>query len=363
MIEPLLRVVARGALSLVQDSGRRGYQRYGVSVGGAMDQEALLLGNRLVGNGPGAAAIEVTLGGAEFEFLRPCLFAVTGADLGASLDDAPVPLWQSVCAEAGAVLAFAGPVSGLRAYLCVEGGIDTTPVLGSRSTHVGSGLGGIAGGRLEAGDVLPGGAPGPGAAPGMQVPVALRPAYLTDLVLRTMAGPQESHFSEAGVRTLYNSAYAISDRSDRQGARLDGPAIESLNGRYDIVSDAVVPGSVQVPGDGKPIILLADRQTTGGYAKIGTVASVDLPLLAQAPPGAAVRFVPISVAESQASAKARRLALQTTEFEMVSPGPEFSLRIGARAFSVRVQATAGRDGPLMATVDGELVEVGLQHLG
>ena len=152
---PFIRVISPGVLSLVQDQGRWGFQRFGVSVSGAMDHDSLLLGNRLVGNELGSAAVEVTFGGAEFAFDEDVFISITGADLSATIDGTPAPLWESFLAPAGSALSFGAPVNGMRAYLCAAGGIESETVLGSRSTHVASALGGIDGGALKAGDELP----------------------------------------------------------------------------------------------------------------------------------------------------------------------------------------------------------------
>jgi antagonist of KipI len=350
---PGLKVITPGLRSLVQDTGRTGYQRYGVSVSGAMDGEALLLGNRLAGNDHGAAAVEVTIGGAEFEFLQSLVFAVTGADLGATLDGIPVPVWESLIAPPGAVLRFSGPVSGVRAYVCVAGGIATEPALGSRSTHAGSRLGGLDGGQLKPGDIMPVG-PARQAVAGLRVPAPLLREHSQGIALRTVPGGQAEAFSGRGIETFYGSEYAVTERSDRQGVRLDGPVIESASGRYDIVSDAVVRGAVQVPGDGKPIVLMADRQTTGGYAKIAVVASVDLPLVAQAAPGTKLRFTQIGLAEAQRLARLRRAALRDAKLEMTDRAIRVSLKVGGEDVAFRLAAGEGEavQGAVAASRDG-----------
>ena len=338
----LLRIIATGPLCLVQDSGRTGFQKLGVSVSGAADIDALNAANRLVGNDPKAAAIEILLGGAEFEFVQTTVFALTGAETGASLDGVPLGRNISYSAHPSAqlILGMAGPGQGLRAYLAVAGGIETPRVLGSRSTHVASGLGGVDGRALTAGDSLPIGEPATVVTSGYESNVA-GPASTSQefsetpaLRVRVVLGPQDDNFSETGIRTFLKATYVVTDQSDRQGLRLDGPEIESRTGRYDIVSDAVVNGSIQVPGDGKPIVLLADRQSTGGYAKIATVASVDLPKLGQAPPGASITFSAISVEEAQELLAARSKDLRESE-----PGPvvgQFSVRVDDQDVSVGV---------------------------
>ncbi len=289
-----------GVLSLVQDTGRFGYQRFGVSVSGAMDQEALMIGNMLVGDEHSAAGIEITLGGAEFEVSTETLVAITGADLSATLDGTPLPVYESFIAPAGSVIRFSGPGSGIRAYLLVRGGFDTPPALNSRATHIASGLGGLTGKPLQPGDELPIGLANEMSTIGSKIPSSIRRHYSPEVAIRVVPGPQESSFSAAGVETFYSSEYSVTDTSDRQGLRLEGPEIESSGDGYDIISDGVTAGAIQVPADGRPIILMADRQTIGGYAKIGVVATVDLPLLAQAGPGSTVRFERCTVADTQA---------------------------------------------------------------
>ena len=354
MTAGVLRVIAPGARSLIQDFGRPGFQRFGVSVSGAMDADALVLGNRLVGNPPDAAAIEVTLGGAEFEFLQDAVFALAGADFASTLDGLPIPGWQSFAGRAGARLNLGPAVSGARGYVCLAGGIATPPVLGSRSTHAASRLGGLDGLPLVAGDELPGGRPGPDAAAGLKIPDALVPRYAGELTVYVIPGPQQDAFSAAGQAALYDSHYTVTEKSDRQGIRLEGPAIESRDGRYDIVSDAVVAGSVQVPGDGQPIVLMADRQTTGGYAKIAVVRSVDLPALAQAMPGSKVRFVPTTVSDAQRAAKDRRAALRETPLELAPDAHDIPMSVAGAALRIRIAAASGEDarGTFALTLDG-----------
>ena len=357
---PGIQVISPGALSLIQDGGRRGFQRFGVSVSGAMDPYSLVLGNRLVGNQPEFAAVEVTFGSAEFAFDEDAFIAITGADLSASIDGTPAPLWESFLAQANSSLSFGAPVNGMRAYVCVAGGIASAPVLGSRSTHVASGLGGIDGGPLKAGDELPVG-PAPDERDHLRAPMDLVPVIESPVTVRVVPGPQEDAFTTAGVGTFYGSEYAVSDRSDRQGVRLEGPEIAAVNDRYDIVSDAVVFGSIQVPGDRKPIILLADRQATGGYPKIATVATVDIPKLAQAQPGAAIRFERIEVGSAQIAAREQQRRLTQTRLEDASPAKSFSLNVHGQEHDVRLAIpVVGRPRQtLQMEVDGmpELVAI------
>ena len=263
-----------GMLTTVQDGGRWGYQGKGMPVAGAMDLPSFRLGNILAGNDENEGALEVTL-------LGPTLFvaegegmaAVTGADLGFQVNGRPAPMWTAVAVGAGDVLSFSGPRSGCRAYLCLSGGVDVPPVMESRSTYTRARVGGFQGRALKKGDIVRCGEPLPlwRKCEGLVCPEALRPCYLPDAPLRVVPGPQDDLFTEKGKETFYGSDYAVSNSADRMGYRMDGPEIEHT-GAADIISDAIPLGAVQVPGHGKPIVMLADRQTTGGYTKIGVSA-------------------------------------------------------------------------------------------
>lgn len=289
-------VKTSGPLTTVQDEGRFFHQSSGIRPSGVMDVAAYEAANALVGNENGEAVLEMTFLGATLEFRSTAWFAVTGADMQAKLDGAPVERYRAIHAEAGQILAFGMAANGCRGYLAVRGGIDVPLVMGSRSTDMSAKLGGFEGRALKAGDVL-------STIPdGGWTPSDLRydlPVYESAVEVRVIPGPQEEYFTASGVGTFFSSAYEISPNSDRMGLRLEGPEIESFSGT-DIVSDGIVFGSIQVPSGGKPIILMADHQTAGGYAKIGTVLSFDLPKLAQARPGDTVRFTRISAEEAQA---------------------------------------------------------------
>ena len=285
-----------GPLTTVQDAGRFYYQSSGIRPSGVMDTDAYEAANALVGNTQGEAVLEMTFLGATLEFQTEAWFAATGADMRAKLDGVPVARYQAIHAEAGQTLAFGMAVNGCRGYFAVRGGIDVPVVMGSRSTDMSAKLGGFQGRALKAGDVLP------TLSAGDWTPSNLQhepPVYENAATVRVVPGPQEEYFTAAGLETFFSASYEISPNSDRMGLRLDGPEIESVNGT-DIVSDGIVFGSIQVPSGGKPILLMADHQTAGGYAKIGTVLSFDLPKLAQARPGDTVRFVRISAEDAQA---------------------------------------------------------------
>lgn len=286
-----------GLLTTVQDRGRFGYQKFGVPVSGAADETALRVANALVGNPQDAAGLEMTALGPQLRFLADAVVALSGAEVEADLDGRPVPRYESLRVRAGQDLDIRACTRGLRAYLAIAGGLDVPVLLGSRSTCLVAGFGGFRGRPLAAGDVLAVGPP-PRDLRGRGAPEAWRPRHESPVRLRVVLGPQEDAFSEEGRRTFLESEYRVSPQADRMGCRLEGPAV-AHTGSADIVSDWIPPGAVQVPGDGKPIILLADRQTTGGYAKIATVITPDIGLAAQLRPGEALRFRAVSVAEAQ----------------------------------------------------------------
>ncbi len=299
----VIRVLEGGISTTVQDLGRYGYQRYGVPVSGAMDPFALRVANLLVGNPEGDAGLEFTLAGARLEFLADTVAAITGADLDPRLDGRPLPMWRAVAAPAGGVLSFDEARDGVRAYLAVAGGIAVPVVLGSRSTYTRARLGGVEGRRLEGGDRLPWSSQEP--ADRVECRVFSHEGitgYGHSHPLRVVLGPQQHAFTREGIETFLSSTYTVTPMSDRIGCRLDGPTVGHV-GAADIISDGVPWGAVQVTGDGKPIVLLADRGTTGGYTKIATVISADLPALAQATPGDMVSFHSVDVEEAHRALK------------------------------------------------------------
>lgn len=314
-----IHVVASGLLSTVQDLGRTGYQHLGVPVGGVMDAFALRVANLLVGNEEGDAGLEITITGPTLRFEADALIVLAGSDPGARLEPGgALPPWRCAHAARGAKLSFAGAPSGCRAYLAVAGGIAVPPVLGSRSTLVRAALGGVAGRALREGDMLPLGAASPLAARITRTlpPAAVarwgagptaRPAYVPRAVVRLLPGAHQDALDAASRTRLHAAEFVVSPQSDRAGYRLDGPRL-ALRAPLELLSEPVVFGTVQLPPDGRPIILMADRQPTGGYPRIGEVASADLPLLAQLRPGDTVRFRPATLAQAHA---ARREAERT----------------------------------------------------
>jgi len=296
-----LEVIEPGLLTTVQDTGRRGYQRFGVPVSGAMDPLALRLANALVGNDLGEAALEMTIGGPSLRFQDERVVAVTGADLDPKLNGQSVPMWEAVLVRRGAVLHFGWRRSGCRAYLAVAGGFDVPIILGSKSTYLRGGFGGWKGRALQAGDVLPLGAAISdfGRHLGKCLSHEHVPKYEEAMVVRAVLGPQDDWFTPEAVSTFLRTRYLVSASSDRMGCRLEGRPL-TLGDRREFVSDGVALGSVQVPAGGQPIILMADRQTVGGYPKIATVISADISLVAQSFPGVThLEFVACTVEKAR----------------------------------------------------------------
>lgn len=294
----IIEVREPGLFTTVQDLGRYGYQRYGVPVSGALDLFALRVANILVGNREGVAGLEVTWLGPKLRFLADTVIALTGADLGPQLNGQPLPMWQAAAVPQGSILSFVGVQVGMRTYLAIASGIEVPLVLGSRSTYTRASLGGLEGRALRAGDRLRTPMTGPEARmAGRQIPRELVPTYGHHHTLRVVLGPHDDAFTTEGLQTFLSSSYTITPQSDRMGYRLQGPRIEHKAG-VDIISDGIPFGAVQVTGDGMPIVLLADRGTTGGYSKIATVISTDIARLAQAAPGDEVSFQTVSVEEA-----------------------------------------------------------------
>ncbi|WP_108650264.1 5-oxoprolinase subunit C family protein [Dongshaea marina] len=284
-----LEVVHPGVLSQVQDLGRFGVARAGLSQGGAMDLNAFCWGNHLLGNPIGAPQVELTLGRSVFMAHRDMLCVLTGADMHGRIGDRAIEPWQTFILRAGQQLSLGYARHGLRAYLAVEGGFEIEPVLGSCATVTRNQLGGLADGEpLQAGDRLAVG-DGHGQKAGRSVPWRYIPDYSQPLKLRVIESYQQTLFTDEEKQSFYGGEYRVSQASDRMGCRLQGPEVSAEVGG--IISEAIELGAIQFPANGQPIILLSDRQTLGGYPKLGCVARVDLPALAQAKPGDSIRFV------------------------------------------------------------------------
>lgn len=304
-----IEVLKPGAFSTFQDLGRWGTQQFGVPVSGPMDLVSHRIANRVLGNSAEEASLEITLLGPSFRFELDAVVAWCGADMSVTLDGVPVLKATATAVPAGGTLTFGRRVSGLRTYLALRGGFVLDRVLGSCSTHTRAGLGGYKGRPLRKGDQLQfnslaepdaghAGLPKRAAADSISVNAWLEAQPSADAPIRLMPGREWSQFSDDARRALFDTSWRIGAQSERMGYRLEGPALLRTT-RTDVLSEAVSFGAMQVPPDGQPIVLMADRQTTGGYPKIAQVASVDLPRLAQRAPGESVRFEPVTLDEAQ----------------------------------------------------------------
>ena len=317
----IMKVITPGPLSTVQDGGRFGYMSTGFGSGGAMDLRAMRIANILVGNNENDGVIEMTMMGMTVTFDCDCVIALTGADMQPKLIGADRQpkfeeneniMYRTIQVEAGDKLTMGAAKTGMRGYLAVAGGFDIEPVMGSFSTNLKVKLGGFQGRKLAAGDQIP----------------LRRETNLTQCghnscdpendypqvaTVRVMFGPQEDYFTDKGINTFLTARYSVSGQSDRMGVRLEGKKIENKNG-VDIISDGIAYGSVQIPASGTPIIMMADRQTTGGYAKIATVITADLYKIAQAKPGSFIRFRAVTEKEAVAALKEERSFLKQLQY-------------------------------------------------
>jgi antagonist of KipI len=296
----MIEVLKPGLFTTIQDQGRWGYQSYGVGIAGALDPFALSAANLLVENPGGAAGLEITLQGPALKFHREAAVAIAGADLDPKLEGHSIPNWACVLVPSGSTLSFKGRKSGVRAYLAVSGGIDAPRVMGSRSTYLLGKFGGLEGRALRAQDVLPIGiSSGDGQDfLGRSFPEELRPPYHKNPTLRVVLGPFDEFFSEEGKKTFFSTPYTITPQSDRMGYRLQGTPI-ARHKKEELITCGLANGTIQVPPNGQPILLLADRQTIGGYPIIATLIHADLPLVAQSAPGDELSFSPVSPEEGR----------------------------------------------------------------
>lgn len=294
-----IRVLKGGLLTTVQDLGRNGYQSQGFSVSGVMDVRSFKIANLLLDNPENEAVLEFTLIGPTLEFTSETIIAITGGDFQPTINGEPAPMYQAILMKKGDILKLGSARTGSRGYIAFSSYLKIPTVMGSRCTNLKIGLGGFKGRKLEAGDYIY-----------FRIKRRYLPYFLSrhldldefdqeKVTLRVVMGPQDDRFTAQGIETFLGSEYTVTSDFDRMGCRLDGPFISSKS-TSDIISDGIAFGSIQVPSHGKPIILLADRQTTGGYAKIATVASVDIPKLVQRKTDDKIRFKAISVEEAQA---------------------------------------------------------------
>ncbi|KXH81673.1 biotin-dependent carboxyltransferase family protein [Sporosarcina sp. HYO08] len=302
-----VQVLHPGLLTTIQDLGRFGSQQYGVIASGAMDPYSLRIANLLVGNEQGEGALEVTLMGTSLAFQQDRLIAITGGDLRATIDGERAPMWRPIVVREGSVLTFDYAVHGCRAYVAFAGGIDIPKVMGSKSTYMRAGIGGFNGRALQKGDIFHCGEMGARSQSlvcELKDPLSWSVNYHTLLnveqtqTIRVLKGTEFDRFEKKSQQALFTESYTLTTNSDRMGSRLEGAAL-SLREEFELLSEGVTYGTIQVPPNGQPIILMADRQTTGGYPKIGQVMTADLPSLAQLRPGGAIQFKEVSLEEAE----------------------------------------------------------------
>ena len=300
----MIEIITPGLLTTVQDFGRVGVMKNGFTQNGAMDRYSMTVANRLCGNCDSAPVLEMTVLGITAKFTQDTVICVSGADFGAKINDKPIKRNKAYKINNGDILSMGTAKSGMRAYLAVAGGIVGEYVFGSASTNLKFAFGGHFGKKLQSGDVL---SIGTGAFPLCEIDKWEIPEseYSKDAQLRVVLGPQNEMFTDEDIRLFLSQEYEVTAQSDRMGIRLSGEPLKSKNG-MDIISDGIVFGSVQVPNSGEPIILMADHQTTGGYAKIATVISVDLPRASQLLAGNTVRFKSVTVEEAEQEAKKQK---------------------------------------------------------
>lgn len=292
-------VLQPGILTTIQDLGRYGFRQFGVPPSGALDPYSLRVGNLLVGNREEETVLETTLTGLKIKALKEVVLSITGGDLGSTLNGDPLEMWRTHVLVEGDIVHFKKIRTGCRAYLAVGGGFVVPKIMGSCSTYLSGNFGGLEGRKLRRGDILyTPNIPSPLDKLGLRFPLDWIPPFEKEISLRVVPGPQNYHFTEEGLQTFFSSPYQVTPQCDRMGIRLEGPKIERKpNVEESIISEGLISGAIQIPGDGKPIIILTEL-VTGGYTKIATIISMDLPKVAQLKPGDQVRFMSISTEEA-----------------------------------------------------------------
>ena len=308
-------VLEPGILTTIQDLGRYGFSQFGVPPSGALDTFSLGVSNLLVGNEEEEACLEITLMGLRIRALKEVVIAITGGDLSPTLNGESVEMWRTHLLVQDDVIAFKKVGAGCRAYLSAGGGFVVPKMMGSSSTYLSGKFGGLEGRPLKKGDILYISNSSSLDKLGLRFPRDWIPSSEKKVLLRIIPGPQDHHFTEKGFQTLTSSSYEVTPQCDRMGVRLEGPRIER---RFDveesIISEGLISGAIQVPGDGKPIIILTEL-VTGGYTKIATIISTDLHRVAQLKPGDRVKFKPISIEEAHHLLKAQEERLK--EFKKI----------------------------------------------
>ena len=295
-MRPTFKIITPGLFTTVQDLGRYGFQQYGMPVSGAMDTFSHKVANLLVDNPVDFATIECTFNGPEIEILSDTFIAVAGGETSLLINNQEADSYRNHKLHKGDMVKVGNITTGCRVYIAFAGGIDVPVVMNSRSTYTRAKVGGYLGRPLKPGDIL---SIGPHSKPfrKLQIRKELLPKLKQNQTIRVIGGTEVNSFLFEGVKTILTSSYTITNKSDRMGYRLEGPAISHTEGP-DIISSGICNGAIQVPGDGKPIIMLADRQTVGGYTKIANVITTDLPLIGQMKPGDTIQFEQIHLEEA-----------------------------------------------------------------
>ena len=338
-----MKILNPGMYTTIQDLGRYNYQKSGMSVAGAMDLFSLRVANILVGNNDSEACFEATLMGPEIQFSGDALIAVTGGDLEPKINNKALDMWSGVKVSGGDILSFGTLKSGCRSYIAIAHGIDVPDVMGSKSTYVKGKVGGFYGRILKADDEIKIVTAEQDNFTGIiKIPTEFIPTYKKENILRVVMGPQDDYFTKDGINTFSDSSYEVTKEADRMGYRLSGPKISHKVGA-DIISDAVTMGSVQVPGHGEPIIMMADRQTTGGYTKIATVITPDINIVGQLKRGDSIKFKSIDIEEAHKIYKK-----YMKDFDVIreyvaklrcakTSAKKFKVRVNSKEYEVEVQ--------------------------
>lgn len=336
-----MKIEDGGILTSIQDGGRFGFEQFGVSPSGPMDERSMHIGNILVDNPIGESCLETTVMGPTIRFEESAVLAVTGADCSPTVNGKAVPMYRAFSVKAGDVVKLGMVKAGCRSYLAIAGGIKVPVLMNSKCTMVGKNFGGYEGRKLQKGDVLEL-EKHLSVLPNMPARFTTANTYTAkEHLLRVIMGPQDDMFTEKGIESFLTGSYKVGQEFDRQGYRLEGPVIEhQVDGN--IISDGIVTGSIQVPTAGQPIIMLAEHQTVGGYTKIATVISVDLPVIGQCKAGDVIRFQAVSVEEAEKLYTAYYEELEALKQKVKTPvsyKPTRNLTIsfGGKSFQVQVQ--------------------------
>ncbi len=355
MSNKCFQVLDGGFLTTIQDLGRFGYASRGVSKSGPSDLNSFKVANFLLQNDLNSLALEISYGLAKFLVLRPITISITGANLNPLLNGNKIPMWRTLNLKKNDVLSFGSSNIGFRSYVGVSGGIDVPLVLGSGSTHLASGIGGFLGKSLKKDDLI------------SSHPVTEKKKMLMylgeknegskNITLRVIPGPQEDHFSSDVVDTFYSETFKSTEKLDRIGIALDGTKIPTKTGNHDIISDFTPEGSIQVPGNGKPLILLSDCQTTGGYPKIGVVASIDLPKLGQIGTKDSIKFEKITIEEAEKLYRISNGGISENDISEIVI-KEYSIGIIDSKYDVKLYKNSQETfEDFSVTVNGEYIEI------